>query len=364
MKKEYILIVDDMEINRAILAQSLESDYQILEAGDGEEALKLIGTHFKEIVAILLDISMPKVDGFQVMDILKKKNALKYIPIILVTADSSAETVRKAYQMGAVEHIAKPFDVQVVREKVRTVTELYWKKKTLEAIAVTQNKKLRTQEEQLKELNINLLEIVGTIVEFRGLESSQHIKRVKAITKIMTEYVAEYYKEYELTQMDVQVISAASAMHDVGKILIPDSILLKPGRLTADEFEVMKSHTTKGSEVIDAISEYQNEQYHQICYDIVRFHHERYDGKGYPEGLKGDEIPISAQIVSITEAFDALISNRVYKAGVSVEKAYQTILEGYCGVFSPKILEGFTECRNKIEKVVQECPEIGENSLG
>ncbi len=195
------------------------------------------------------------------------------------------------------------------------------------------------------------MDMLGTVLEFRGLESSYHIKRVKTYTLLLAETISKNYKEYDITPIQARVISAASCMHDIGKILIPDSVLLKPSKLTDKEMEIIKSHTTKGCEIIDSISEYQEEAYYKYSYEICRYHHERYDGKGYPEGLSGDAIPISAQIVSICEAFDALMTNRVYKEKVEFEKAYGMIVSGECGVFSPKIIHAFRVNRDKIKEI-------------
>lgn len=352
-----VLIVDDIEMNRSILKKALYDDYQILEAEDGEEAIRMVASNLKTISIILLDLNMPKMDGFQVMEILKKKNAMKYIPIILITGDTNDKVKQKGYELGAVEYITKPFHVDVIRNCVKNCIDIYQEKNSLEAITITQNRELKHQAERLLKLNSNIMDMMGTIVEFRGMESPKHIKRVKQFTHIMAECVATYYKEYDMTPEKIDMITAASSMHDVGKIVIPDSILLKPGKLTGDEFEVMKSHTTRGNEILDAVAEYQEESYRDYCAEICRYHHERYDGKGYPEGLRGDDIPISAQIVSIVEAFDTLISNRVYKAAVSIDTAMNMILEGECGVFSPKILECFRICKKRILKVVEENPE-------
>lgn len=210
--------------------------------------------------------------------------------------------------------------------------------------------KLEKQKERVEKLNKDILDMLGMIVEFRNLESGEHIMRVKGYTKILAEKFKELYPEYNLTDEMIDNIVEASALHDLGKISIPDKILLKPGKLTKEEFEYMKLHTVKGCELIQAVNLEQSEELKQICYDIIRYHHERYDGKGYPDGLKGDEIPVSAQLVSLADVYDALINERCYKDAFSNEKAFNMIMNGECGTFSPKLLETFKQVRDKFER--------------
>lgn len=354
MEKRTILIVDDDQDNRLLLESELAPDYSILQACDGEEALKMVAKNYPSIVMILLDVRMPKIDGFRVVEILRKKNIMKKIPVILMSTEITLEARIKGYDLGVMDIVIKPLNAPLVKRKVDMVAELYRDKNYLEFVTKAQNKILRQQAEVLRQMSANILDMMSTIVEFRSFETSQHIKRVKAIVRVIGEYVAEYYKEYGLSETEVGLISSASCMHDIGKIMIPDKILQKPGRLTVEEFEVMKSHVLKGCEIIDEVAAYQDETYYKYSYDICKYHHERYDGNGYPEGLKGDDIPIAAQIVSVAEVFDTLICDRVYKEAVSVEEAYLKILDGECGVYSPKILECFKMSRAKIEEIVQE----------
>lgn len=216
-----------------------------------------------------------------------------------------------------------------------------------------QTKVLQTQARRLKETNERIIDVMSTIVEFRNMESGLHIKRIKGFTKVLAKAVAKYYPEYNLTEEQINIIAEASAMHDIGKIVIPDSILLKPAKLTEDEYETMKSHTTKGCEIITSVAAMQDEEYMKYGYDICRYHHERYDGKGYPDGLKGDEIPIAAQIVSIADVYEALINERVYKSAYSKTTAYIMIQEGECGVFSPKMLECLKIVRTDFEALAE-----------
>ena len=239
--------------------------------------------------------------------------------------------------------------------------ELYLYKRELEGnlekqtdTILRQYELLKKQADKLKESNVRIIEILGTVVEGRDLESGEHIKRVKGFTSILANQVKEHYPEYGLDDGKVHMIAEASVLHDVGKISIPDNILLKPGRLTPEEFDVMKTHAAKGSEILESITDVWDEEYGRLSYDICRHHHERYDGKGYPDGLVGDEIPISAQIVSIADVYDALVSVRVYKDARPKDEAYRMILDGECGTFSPKIIECFKNAKEEFEKLADE----------
>lgn len=350
-EKSTIIVADDAKINRSILVNALKDDYNIIEVEDGEQTLKAIVENYKKIGVVLLDVNMPRINGFQVMNALNRKNALKYVPIILITEDKSLETMRKGYEYGAVELITKPFDIQAVKSCIVNIIKIYSEKNKLEAVTIRQNRELLEQTEKLRKLNEQVMDMLGTLVEFRGAEGSNHIKRVKELTKILCESILSNFPEYQLSKADVNYIASASCLHDVGKMLIPDHILLKPAKLTPDEYEIVKSHTTKGCEILQAIEEYQENIYFKYSYDICRYHHERYDGNGYPEGLFGDNIPISAQIVSIVEAFDALMTTSVYKDRYNFDKAYQMIVDGECGVFSPKIMQCFQLCKENFRLV-------------
>ncbi|NTV79780.1 MAG: response regulator [Clostridiales bacterium] len=326
MKNEMILVVDDKEINRAILCNIFEKDYQLLEAQDGVQALKLVEQYEDRIVMILLDIVMPIKDGFAVLEELNHKKILQKIPVILITGDESKESERKAYEYKVSDIILKPFDSHIVQRRIYNMIELYSYKNRLEHMVKEQTSTLMKQAAKLKEANNQVIDTLSTIVEFRNLESGLHIMRIKGFTRILAKQVAHFCPEYELTDEKIEIISQVATMHDVGKIVIPDSILLKPTKLTEDEFEIMKSHTTKGCEIISMITGLEDQSYYDYGYEICRHHHERYDGKGYPDNLLGDEIPISAQIVSVADVYDALVSDRVYKAAYSKERAYQMII--------------------------------------
>lgn len=336
MKRNKILIVDDMEINRAILCELFHKDYDVMEAENGLTALNLLHQHQDSIAIILLDIIMPVMDGFQVMEHLQSEGIMKKIPVILITADTYQENEIKALDLGASDIILKPFNAHIVKKRVENSIELYRHKNHLEDLVEHQTKKLT-------ETNDFIIDALSTVIEYRSMESGHHIRRIRVLTKTLAACVQRMFPEYKLTPRLIDTIASASAMHDIGKIAIPDSILLKPGRLTPEEFEIMKTHTTKGCEILQTFQRMDDKVYLHYCYDICRYHHERWDGKGYPDGLKGDEIPVCAQIVSIADVYDALTSDRVYKPAFSHEEAVQMILHGECGIFSAQLINCFEQ---------------------
>ena len=356
--KSRVLIVDDMEINRDILEEILEDDYETLTAENGLEAIKIIQNNKDNLSLILLDLMMPVLDGFGVLNHLKDNSLIGKIPVVVISGDNSSENERKCFEYKIVDFIRKPFNEALVKLRVRNVIDLYMYKDNLEAKVAEQTKtlkqqylQLKQQADQLAESNQKIIDILGTVVESRNLESGQHIQRVKIYTKILAEQMMVDYPEYGIDKHMIDVMVPASALHDVGKIAIPDNILLKPGRLTADEFEVMKSHTTRGCQILDNIQGAWDEEYARMTYEICRHHHEKYDGKGYPDGLIGDDIPIAAQVVSIADVYDALVNERVYKDAFPKDQAYKMITTGECGTFSPKLLESFRKVRKQFEAV-------------
>ena len=356
--REKVLIVDDIELNREILAVALGNEYDILQASDGAEAIEILKADTGDISEMLLDLIMPKLDGYAVLDYMRDTGLLDRIPVIVISAESARNVEVKCLEMGVTDFIRKPFDSVTVRRRVKNTAELFMYKNHLEDKVRLQtkdleekNKLLQAQAGQIRETNEKIVDVLGTVVEYRNLESGEHIKRVKGFTEILAKKAAEKYPEYGLTHEKIDVIVAASPLHDIGKISIKDSVLLKPGKLTKEEFEYMKTHTTKGCEILKKIAGTWSEEYEHVSYEICRHHHERYDGKGYPDGLVGEAIPISAQLVSIADVYDALVSERVYKKAIEKGKAYQMILDGECGTFSPKLIECFQECRQDFENL-------------
>lgn len=347
MLNEVILIVDDQEINRTILCEIFKESYKVVEAENGREAIDFVKNTNENIACILLDIVMPELDGFGVLDRLTRKDYLSSVPVVLITGDTSVDAEKKGYDKGVSDIITKPFDLHIVKKRVENIIDLYRHKNNLEAM-VTE------QAQRLKDTNAQIIEILSSVVEFRNLESGEHIKRIKAFTRVLAEYVSVDYPEYKLSNEIKQMIVSASAMHDVGKIAIPDTILLKPGKLTDEEFDIMKTHTVKGAEIMEMLDFIEDRYYYKCCVEIARHHHERFDGRGYPDKLVGDDIPIAAQIVSITDVYDALVSERVYKSAFTPEEAYNMILEGKCGTFNPKLMECFKKAKEDFEFLVKD----------
>ncbi len=359
MKRDTILIFEDNSIDRAILVELFRSEYKILEAENGKEGLDLLKNNLPSIAIVLLDNIMPVMDGFAVLEYLKEKNILTKIPFIMITGESSAEMERKGYEYGIISYVKKPYHPEVVKQVVQNAVGWFKYKMQLELMVKKQNinmqkqnSVLRQQTKKLNHVNEILIDSLSNIVEFRNMESKQHIKRIREYTLCLGKSVMKLYPEYELTPEKLIQIGWASSLHDIGKIAIPDSIILKPAKLTKDEFELIKSHTTKGAEIIQHRVRLNDRAIFDYAYDIARHHHEKYDGNGYPDGLKGDEISIAAQIVSLVDVYDALTSKRVYKIAYESDKAYQMILNGHSGVFSPKLLKAFTEVKPRFESLL------------
>lgn len=350
--KQQLLIVDDEEINRTILSMMFDEDYDIIEASNGEEAIKAI-ENSKDLVLILLDVIMPVMNGFGVLDYMREQELLEKIPVILITSQTPQESEEKAYEYGIADVMHKPFEPSIVKRRAKNIIALYQSQRNMEIKLKEQEITIREQEKTLRENNEFMIDALGSVVEFRSVETGDHVKRIKYLTRILLKYLAKYFPKYNLTPLQIDQIARASALHDIGKIGIPDSILLKPGRLTQEEFEIMKTHTTIGCEILESFRKSYTDDFFQYCYDICRYHHERCDGKGYPDHLVGDEIPISAQIVSIADVYEALVSERVYKSAYSNAEAYKMILNGECGQFSDDVIECFKLAKEDFFNIVE-----------
>ena len=327
--RQQILIVDDEEVNRTILSLMFDDDYEIVEAPNGVEAIGSIEKN-DDIALILLDVIMPVMDGFGVLDYMKEKDLLEKIPVILITSMTPQESEEKAYEYGIADVMHKPFDSAIIKRRANNIIELYQNKQNLERRLKEREQTIREQEKAIRASNEFMIDALGSVVEFRSVETGDHVKRIKYLTRILLKYLAKYFPKYGMTTEKIDQIARAAALHDIGKIGIPDSILLKPGRLTPEEFEIMKTHTTIGCEILESFKSPYTDDFYQYCYEICRYHHERNDGRGYPDHLLGDEIPISAQIVSIADVYEALVSERVYKSAYSNSEAYKMILNGEC----------------------------------
>ena len=332
MDKQKILIVDDSEMNRALLVDILEGHYDVVEAENGVEAISLLSKQRRDFSLLLLDILMPKMDGFDVLAYINKYHWNDTFAVIMISADDSPANIKRAYDLGAFDYISRPFDSAIVQRRISNTMFLYARQQRLEKIVEEQF----GEQEKNNELMISIL---SHIVEFRNGESGRHIMRVKTITRYLLRRLIQHTDKYSLSKSDITLISTASSLHDIGKIAISDTILNKPGRLTAEEFEVMKTHSAIGADMLSDLPIEQLENpLVKIASEICRWHHERYDGNGYPDGLKGEEIPITAQVVAVADVYDALTSERCYKKAYSHEEALKMILEGQCGAFNPILL--------------------------
>ena len=343
MDKQRILIVDDEEINRVILAEMLRDgleEYDLVEAENGQAVLSQLEQD-DNIALILLDLIMPIMGGFEVLEYMQERKLLDTIPVIVVTSEAVLDSEERAYSYGVADVIHKPFYSHIVKKRAENIIELYQSKHNMEVRLKEQEEAIRAQEKEIRENNEYMLEALCSVVESRSAETGEHTRRIKYFTKIMLKYLMEYFPEYGVTTIQAEEIVIASALHDIGKIGIPDAILLKPGRLTDEEFEKMKEHTTIGCDMLEKSYRDHSSDFYQYCYNICRHHHERWDGRGYPDHLSGNDIPICAQIVAVADVYDALVNPRVYKAAFSNEVAYNMIWNGECGKFSPDIMECF-----------------------
>lgn len=345
MKK--ILIVDDVIINREILIDILEpAGYVCDTATNGAEAMEMLEAHRRDYGLVLLDIIMPVMDGFDVLESMGERGWLDSIPAVVITGEESVEVETRALELNAADHIRKPFDDTVVLKRVNNIFDLYSYRRSLEKKVADATRELRTknevlaaQSEQIALFNENIVDFLGTVVEYRHTESGQHVKRVKSYSELLCHAAFARFPEYGLDDEVIDRIARASVLHDMGKVAIPDSILLKPGRLTEEEYNAMKDHTVLGADLIMEVKGAWDDEFRDTAYQICRHHHERWDGCGYPDGLAGDDIPFAAQVVSIADVYDALVEDRVYKKAFSHEKAIEMILGNECGVFNPNLME-------------------------
>jgi len=351
-QKDLILIVDDIEINRIILREILQNDYDIIEATNGREALDqlfLENGKPKDVLptTILLDVMMPEMDGFEVLEVIKKNNTTMNIPVLFITAADSDETESKGLMAGAADYITKPFNHNVVRARVDNHIKLARYSHNLEQLV-----EIKTAE--VTKTYESTLEVLATIIEYRNLESGAHIRRTTLLTEVLVAIMLKNDKFRPLLEkLNISSLIKASALHDIGKIGIPDGILLKPGKLNDEEFNMIKTHTTVGSHIIDSISENlpDNDMYLRYAKDICHYHHERWDGRGYPCGLSGEEIPLSARIISIVDVYDALVSPRCYKDPFSHDVSFGIITDGRGTQFDPDIVDILPDVAEEFKRI-------------
>ncbi len=345
-EKPLVLIVDDSEMNRAILNEMLKDEYCILEADNGRTALDMVDRYGDELSLVLLDIVMPGVSGFEVLADLSRRSVVDNLPVIMISSEESDDVVLRAYELGASDYISRPFDARVVRRRVSNTIRLYAKQRRLTSLLSQQ------YNERVKNSRM-LIDIMAGVMELRNGESGRHVTNIEKLTELLLGCLVQRSGTISLDNEERSTIALASALHDIGKMSIDDAILNKPGRLTPEEFEIMKTHTTIGADMLRELGRHHaGNALMEYAYQIARWHHERWDGKGYPDGLKGDEIPIAAQVVSVADVYDALTSVRVYKDAIPHEEAIKMILDGKCGTFNPLLLDCLLEVQDQIAETL------------
>lgn len=345
-EKPSVLIVDDSEMNRIILNEMLKDEHRVLEADNGRTALDLVDRYGDELSLVLLDIIMPGMNGFEVLGELSRRTVADSLPVIMISSEDSDDVVLRAYELGASDYINRPFNARVVRRRVSNTIRLYAKQRRLTSLLSQQ------YNERVKNSRM-LIDIMAGVMELRNGESGLHVTHIEKLTELLLGCLVHRSDKFPLDNEQRSTIAMASAIHDIGKMSIDDAILNKPGRLTSEEFEIMKTHTTLGADMLFELGhQHAGNSLLEYAYQIARWHHERWDGKGYPDGLKGDEIPIAAQVVSVADVYDALTSVRVYKDAIPHQEAIQMILDGKCGEFNPLLLDCLLEVQDRIAETL------------
>ena len=346
-EKSKILLVDDSKLNRMMLTEILGDGYHILEVENGQECLETLQAEAGNIALVLLDINMPVMDGFEVLKAMNANHTIEDTPVIMISSEDSDAAIRRSYELGASDYVNRPFDARIVYRRVTNTIKLYAKQRRLVQMVSDQ---IRARENNTD----MLVGVLSHIVEFRNGESGLHVRHIRMITELLLHRLLEISSRYSITAEQQDMIPLASALHDIGKIGIDEKILNKPGKLTPEEFEVIKTHSMLGAQILYDLDNFSEQPLLQTAYEIARWHHERWDGRGYPDGLKGDEIPISAQLVSLADVYDALTSERCYKKAFSHEKAMQMILNGECGAFNPLLLQCLTNIQSDLKEELQQ----------
>ena len=352
-----VLVVDDSKFNRELLAEILQDSYEVVEAENGKEALSLLSINPTDYSVVLLDINMPILDGFGVLHQMNQNMWINDVPVIMISSEIDRKTIQRAYELGATDFISRPYDAGIVKQRVKNTILLYAKQRKMANILVDQ------MYEKEKSMSL-MISILSHIVEFRNGESGAHILNVNRITGLLLRSLVTITDKYDISNKQISLICTASALHDIGKISIDEKILNKPGKLTPEEFEIMKTHSAIGAEMLAELPGINDEPLIQYGYEICRWHHERYDGHGYPDHLIGDEIPISAQIVSLADVYDALTADRCYKRAYSHETSMEMILGGECGTFNPLLLEALKNVAPELKKGLQRVDTVdSENTI-
>ena len=345
--KSQILLVDDSKMNRMMLTEILGDSYHVLEAENGRECMEKLQEEAGNIALVLLDINMPVMDGFEVLKAMNANHTIEDTPVIMISSEDSDAAIRRSYELGASDYVNRPFDARIVYRRVTNTIKLYAKQRRLVQMVSDQ---IRARENNTD----MLVGVLSHIVEFRNGESGAHVRHIRIITETLLHRLLEISSRYSITAEQQDMIPLASALHDIGKIGIDEKILNKPGKLTPEEFKVIQNHSMLGAKMLHDLDGFAEQPLLQTAYEIARWHHERWDGRGYPDGLKGDEIPISAQLVSLADVYDALTSERCYKKAFSHEKAVQMILNGECGAFNPLLLQCLTDVQADLKEELKQ----------
>ncbi|MCI6264624.1 MAG: response regulator, partial [Collinsella sp.] len=346
-QKPLVLIADDSKVSRSILGEMLKDDYRILEADSGRATLDAVDRYGGDLSLVLLDVVMSDMSGCEVLAELSRQAALDSLPVIMISSEDTDDVVLRAYDLGASDYISRPFDDRIVRRRVNNIIRLYAKQRRLTSL-LSQQYNARVNNSRI------LVDIMASVMEVRNGESGRHVTHIEKLTELLLGDLARRSDKYSLGNEECSSIALASALHDIGKMSIDDAILNKPGRLTPEEFEIVKTHTTIGADMLRNLGRnHEGSALLDYAYQIARWHHERWDGTGYPDGLKGDDIPIAAQVVSVADVYDALTSVRVYKDAISQEEAIRMILDGECGAFNPLLIECLLEVRDRIAETLE-----------
>lgn len=342
--RNIILVADEEEKNRERVKRVFENSYTIISVPTGKEAIIQMGNNFGDVALMIVSLSLPDMNGLQMMTVLKTKGLLDKIPVILTGYGIDEDMRTAGYRFGAQSVMQKPFSDMLLKVKVETITKVYNNVEKLEEELIFSKKRLENVSEKM-------IDVVSNLAEFRNVESKNHTKRVKEYTRIIAKKYQELFPNDGLTdEMLVNIVMAAT-VHDIGKIAVSDAILLKPTKLTEDEHEVLKSHTTKGEEIVSSFVGMHTDEQIKCMMQVCRSHHEREDGSGFPDGLSGDEIPLAARIVGVADMYDTLVSERIYKKAYDKKTAFNMLMSGECGAFSIKVLKCFSAARNQIEEI-------------
>lgn len=350
--RDTVLIIEDTEINRVTLRQILEKEYQIFESGNGSEGIRYMEDHPDEIALILLNIGLFLVDGCRIMEYMQRSSSLQEIPIILIISDDDGEAIERGYALGVADVIRTPFQENIIRQRVHNMIELYRHKHHSGELDRVLTAELNRQHEKLQRHNESMIKILRDMITLRDTESDLHIRYIEGYTRILARQYAALYPRSKMTNQKIEYIVQAAGMHDLGKITISDLLISQQGRLLPEEMEYLKQHTVKGSDIIKVMFEFEEGLFYRISYNVCRYHHERYDGTGYPDGLSGDKIPVEAQLVSLADMYDALVNVTVNKERYPADRAVRMLLEGTCGELAPRMKECLMAAKQELEAFV------------